>query len=175
MKAITTLNEIRKHEPCPRGWSTLLRGLGKTEADDEPLPLARVLEINGIADAIWAIRAVAGHEVAARLFACDCAESVLHLFEKRYPDDKRPRTAIEVARRFAHGEATVEELRNANAAAYHAAYHAANAAAAAYFAAAYAAYADAAAAYAARAAYADADAADAATRIELFKKHFCTA
>lgn len=45
-----------------------------------------------------------------RLFAADCAEHVLPIFEKRYPADTRPREAIAVARRFANGEATREEL-----------------------------------------------------------------
>ena len=49
-------------------------------------------------------------ERAARLFACDCAERVLPLYETKYPDDTRPRHAIEVARRYAHGNATDEEL-----------------------------------------------------------------
>jgi hypothetical protein len=31
-------------------------------------------------------------------FACDCAERVLHIFEEEFPDDNRPRKAIEVAR-----------------------------------------------------------------------------
>ena len=45
----------------------------------------------------------------ARLFACDCAERVLGLFESKYPDS-RPRTAIEVSRRFAVGDASRAEL-----------------------------------------------------------------
>ena len=32
------------------------------------------------------------------LAACACAETVLPIFEKKYPDDKRPRKAIETAR-----------------------------------------------------------------------------
>jgi hypothetical protein len=40
-------------------------------------------------------------EKAQRLFAAECAEHVLPIFEKRYPDDKRPHEAIEAARRFA--------------------------------------------------------------------------
>jgi len=35
----TTLNEIKKHCPCEDGWKKLLKHLGKTKADDEPLPL----------------------------------------------------------------------------------------------------------------------------------------
>jgi hypothetical protein len=39
-----------------------------------------------------------------RLFAADCAEQVLPIFEKHHPGDDRPRKAIEAARAFAHGE-----------------------------------------------------------------------
>jgi len=35
----------------------------------------------------------------AREFACDCAEHTLHFFEDKYPEDKRPRLAIEASRR----------------------------------------------------------------------------
>jgi hypothetical protein len=64
-----------------------------------------------------------------RLFACDCAERVLPLYEKKYPDDPRPRTAIETARRYANGKAGKEELDAAWAAARAAAWDAAGAAA----------------------------------------------
>ena len=73
-----------------------------------------------------------------RLFAADCAERVLPLFEARYPDDDRPRRAIETARRYAEGQATKVELRAAAAAAYAYAAAAAAYAYAAYAAAAYA-------------------------------------
>ena len=54
----------------------------------------------------------------ARLFACDCAERVLPIYEKEYPDDKRPREAIEAARRYAEGKATKKELAAASDAAW---------------------------------------------------------
>jgi len=50
------------------------------------------------------------NERTARLFACDCAEHVLYIFEAQHPDDSRPRQAIETVRRYARGEATKEEL-----------------------------------------------------------------
>jgi hypothetical protein len=53
----------------------------------------------------------------ARLFAADCAERVLPLFEVEHPNDPRPRAAIETARRFATGNATKDELAAAGAAA----------------------------------------------------------
>ncbi len=57
MMIYTTLNRIRAYLPCEDGWRKLLAGLGKTDADDEPLPYARIVEINGIGDALWACRA----------------------------------------------------------------------------------------------------------------------
>ena len=70
------------------------------------------------------------------LVACDCAELSLPIFEKEYPNDKRPRLAIEAARAWANGDGTIEQVRSAADAAYAAA-DAVNAAHAAY--AAYAA------------------------------------
>jgi hypothetical protein len=46
----------------------------------------------------------------ARLFACDCAERVVHLYESEYPKDKRPRKAIEAARLFANGKITRQKM-----------------------------------------------------------------
>ena len=91
------------------------------------------------------------------LAACACAETALRYVK---PGEDRPRIAIETARAWVRGEASIEDVRLARKNAYAAA--AAYAAyAAAYAAAAYAAYA-AAAAYDAAAAYAAAYAADAA-------------
>jgi hypothetical protein len=53
-----------------------------------------------------------------RLLACDYAERVLPLFEAQYPDDDRPRQAIQVARQFANGQATEEEMLEARDAAW---------------------------------------------------------
>jgi hypothetical protein len=69
------------------------------------------------------LRRLGWNERTARLFACDCAERVVHLC-----DDPRPRRAIAVARRYAGGEATAEELVAARAAAWDAARTAARAA-----------------------------------------------
>ena len=95
------------------------------------------------------------------LAVCDCAETSLPIFEKKYPGDKRPRVAIETPRTWCEGKATIEQVRVAANAASAAAYAAYTAAYAAYAYAAYTA-AYAAAAYAAYAAYAYAYAAYAA-------------
>ena len=45
------------------------------------------------------------------LWAADCAEHVLGLFERAMPDDPRPREAIEAARSWARGEAPMMATR----------------------------------------------------------------
>ena len=63
-----------------------------------------------------------------RLFACDCAERVMPIFERQRPNDERPRRCIAVSRLFADGLATSEELTAAGTAARAAAWAAAEAA-----------------------------------------------
>jgi len=62
----------------------------------------------------------ASHRLLAS-WAADCAEHVLPLFTARYPEDDRPRRAIEMARAWARGEASVGEAREAAYAAHAAA------------------------------------------------------
>jgi hypothetical protein len=149
----TTLNQIRAKSPCKSGWEKLLRHLGKTQADDEPINIETIIDSNGLDDAIWCLRAVDGHDKEIRLFAVWCARQVEHLMT-----DERSKAALVAAEKFANGEIEKSELDAAYAAA-RAAYAAARAA--------YAAYA----AYAARAAYA-AYAAYAAQEKEL--RRICT-
>lgn len=143
----TTLNAIRAQHPCEDGWKRLLIDLGKTKADDEPLPLVTILDSNGIDDALWCLRAVEGYDKEKRVFAVWCVRQVQHLLT-----DPRSIAALDVAERFANGLASQEELeaawtaadaaRAADAVAYRAARAAWQASSAAYsaYSAAYAAY-----------------------------------
>jgi len=116
----TTLNKIRACGPCENGWKELLRNLGKTQADDEPLSISTILESNGIDDALWCLQAVDGYQREMRLFAVDCARSVQHLMT-----DPRSIAALDVAERHADGLATDGELAAARDAAWAAAWDAA--------------------------------------------------
>jgi len=150
----TTLNKIRENKPCQGGWEKLLRHLNKTKPDDAPLPLITILESNGLDNALWCLRTVEGHEREMRLYAVACARRVQHLMT-----DPRSINAVDVAERYANGEATDKELEAARAAARAATRAAARAAAdAARDAAAWAA-ADATRAATRAAAWAAADAA----------------
>jgi hypothetical protein len=101
----TTLNRIREYRPCAYGWEKLLHGLGKTRADDEPLPYGTILRINGLDDALWCCRAGPKYEKEWRLFTVWCARQVEHLLT-----DSRSIHAIDTAERYALGTATEEEL-----------------------------------------------------------------
>lgn len=111
--AYTTLNEIRAHEPCKDGWEKLLRHLGKTQADDEPLALLTVLESNGLEDALWCLRTKSLDRLS-RHFQAWCAEQVLYMFEAERPNDMRVRHQIAVLR---NDDATDDERAVAQAAA----------------------------------------------------------
>jgi hypothetical protein len=180
----TTLEAIRKCEPCEDGWVKLLKHLGKTKADSEPLKFSTILESNGLDDALWCLRTLpVEHYYKIRHMAADYAERVLHIFEAAMPGDNRPRLAIEAARKFANGEIGHQERVAARAAAWEAAGDAgaAGVAAGAARTAAWAARAAAGeaageaaweAAWAARAAAGDAGAAERSLQAKLLIKYF---
>ena len=101
----TTLKRIRKHHPCKVGWETILEGLGKTKADAEPLPFARIVEINGFHDALWCCRVEPQYAREWRLFAVWCVRQVPHLIM-----DPTAVAVLDVAERYAWGKATDKEL-----------------------------------------------------------------
>jgi FAD/FMN-containing dehydrogenase len=170
----TTLKAIKEYDPCSEGWKKLLKHLGKTKCDEEPLPLVEILKSNGLDDALWCLRSVDHKSV--RLYAVACAREVQHLMT-----DERSLKALDVAEAYVNGQATEEELEQARNAACDAtdaaakeAYYAADAAAKeAYYAAydaAYAAYAVAKEAY--YAAYATHATAAIERQAELFIQFF---
>ena len=101
----TTLNEIREHFPCKDGWEILLKHLGKTKADDEPLELLTILDSNGMDDCLGCSRATNRHDRLWRLYAVWCVRKVQHLMT-----DPRSLAALDVAERFANGNATAADL-----------------------------------------------------------------
>jgi len=112
----TTLNKIREHQPCKDGWEKLLRHLNKMRPDDEPLPLEEILNSNGLGDALWCSRAVEGHDREMRLYAVWCARQIQHLMT-----DPRSVAALDIAERYARGQASQEKLKGAWEAAWEAA------------------------------------------------------
>ena len=79
----TTLNLLREHGACKKGYRKLLRYLNDNAyvfGLDTPIPLETVLASNGLADALWCLRATLPEEAAERhkiahLFLYDCVEA----------------------------------------------------------------------------------------------------
>jgi hypothetical protein len=109
----TNLSALRLHYACESRYNHLVAALGPEWGDETPIPLVRILDINGLDDAIWALRANLHPEAEklSRLYACDCAERVAHL-----NTDPSVQAAINTGRKYAHGEATDAELSDACAA-----------------------------------------------------------
>jgi hypothetical protein len=115
----TNLVTLRLHNACESRYTHLVGALGPEWGDEDKIPLVRILDTNGIDDAIWSLRANLHPEAAkySRLYACDSAERVAHLNL-----DPRVQAAIDTGRRYAHGEATDAELSAAAEAARTAGY-----------------------------------------------------
>ena len=104
-----------------------------------PGPLACKVELGGTivrdSDKLVAsqktLLAAVNVERELRLFAADCAEHVLHIFELEYPNNDRPRKAIAAARDYADGRIDYAAMVAAKSAAEWAAESAAAARAAA--------------------------------------------
>jgi len=113
----TSLDLIIVNKPCDRV-QHVRTWLGDRSAD-ELFPITDLLTVPGLIvpdDILWALSAVPEPEREeceriARLFACDCAERAL-LREREKGREPAPASwaAIEVARRFAAGEAPLDEL-----------------------------------------------------------------
>ena len=103
----TTLEQIKAHNPCETSYKKLLKGLNKTKADSEPLEFRSIYNILDVEDVIWATR-VLDKKTRVHVGAL-FADTIKHLTE-----DKRVHNCIEVCFRYARGEATEEELKNAS-------------------------------------------------------------
>src|SRR5271157_2134327 len=103
----TTLNLLKKAGACASGYAKLLDGMGGPSFDhDKPINLLTILETNGLDDCLWALFCATEQncDKVARLMAADFAEAFLHIYEKDYPNDPRPRNAVNAARAFALGQ-----------------------------------------------------------------------
>ena len=102
----TTFELLKNHSACEEGYRKLGKYLGGITmyGNRTPINLLTILESNGVDDMLWCLRATKENcDKVSRLMAADFAEEVLPIFEKAYPDDKRPRKAIQASRDFANG------------------------------------------------------------------------
>jgi len=127
MTLTTTFALLHAAGACHGRYRRLAKSLGGTRSygKNTPIPLSKILELNGLADAIWALFAVPQDQEAerdrlARLFACWC---VCHtpLADGRVVwdllADARSRHGVEVTERYVCGRASRADLTTARHAA----------------------------------------------------------
>jgi hypothetical protein len=100
-----TIKDVLSWRPC---WEGAEYRIGAVAGNRERMNALEILEIDetvvSVLDRFWVVlRPELISERVLRLFAADCAERVLPLFESQYPEDNRPRELIAAARAFANG------------------------------------------------------------------------
>jgi len=107
------LQEIKNLNPCTDRWKNLIKHYPNWEGT--PLDFLKLEHIS-VEDKQWLfLREEYVPKRELHLYACLCAEQVLHIFEKEYPDDKRPREAIEAKRLWLDGKISDDALDSASA------------------------------------------------------------
>tara|TARA_R110000851_G_C12970765_1_gene555298 strand:- start:264 stop:845 length:582 start_codon:yes stop_codon:yes gene_type:complete len=124
MKLFTNKKELNNLSACSSGYKTFIEAHGEKDAT-----LSQCLTSNGWDDIWWLISETFDQfsdqqKVDLRLLGCEYALSSIDNFEKEFPDDKRPRLAIEASISFTEGSITQEELFAARGAATSAAWSA---------------------------------------------------
>ncbi len=107
-----TLRQIRDHKPCKDGWPKLVKNLGGLEKYglDTPVTFEQIYKSNGYSDTFWALQCIGiEHENLIRHLTVDYAESVKHLMT-----DGGSLNALVVARKYADGKASKEQLKDAS-------------------------------------------------------------
>ena len=108
-----TLQRIKDCRPCGDGWKKLLKSKGGTKADmNLTFPLTDVLDSNDLEATLWCLNCFLDHHNLWKKYSVWCARQVQHLMK-----DQRSIDALDVAERYANGEATDSELDAASAAA----------------------------------------------------------
>ena len=107
-----TYKEMMALKPCPVQAKAVTKLLGGAKTWNGKKISARQAVKAGVSfeNLVWAASAQAHDdkeiERRLRLWLADCAAHVLHIYEKDYPKDSRPRDAIAATRAYARVETT---------------------------------------------------------------------
>jgi hypothetical protein len=125
----TTKAAMQAMRPCADRWRVFVAAFPAL-SDDAPVTLESIIDSNGESDVRWVLaRMGLPGEIALRAYGSWCALQVLPIYEKAYPNDRRPRNAVEAAQRLCRelsdaARAAARAARAASAAASDAAWDA---------------------------------------------------
>lgn len=121
----TTLERLRSHKACERGYNLIANHVGVDFTGD--IPLETILDVNGLDDCIWSLRATETGAVLGTTFAILCAKRVykevswVSWADKWLSGEDRSVAAARAAARAAAAAAAAYAAADAYAAAYAAA------------------------------------------------------
>jgi len=122
-----TIEYLKELDACQDGLDNVIKHYPNC---DMLMSKFLALEKVSYADKTWLIEKVVNVNTL-QIWAVECAENVLHIFENKYPNDKRVRECIKATKLYISGECSKEylmEKRNAACIGYSDAAYAANAA-----------------------------------------------
>lgn len=102
----TTLRKIKACRPCDPEWRVGLALLGKTDPDDDPIPLVDVLDQMGINAALWCTQTLPEYDREWRLFSVWCARQNHLVYEVH-------QAALDAAEAYALGQVGPDVLNDA--------------------------------------------------------------
>ena len=119
----TNLKTIVKFDPCDEGITKLMNNLGHIcveenwedvynsltpEQQTKDIDFKFILKSNGVKDTFWGL--CTQPEKIRMLIGADVVESVLHIYEEKYPNDMRVRDCIQGIRDYCNGKITKAKL-----------------------------------------------------------------
>ena len=133
----TSFKLLREAGACKDRYGHLRRAMGSGFGDTKSIAITAVLELNGLDDALWALRTVpeeqaSERDLLSRTFACRSVRETPLADGRRVwdlLDDERSRGAVVAAEDFVAGKISAKDLASARAAARAAAWASARAAA----------------------------------------------
>lgn len=105
----TTLNDVKYKSRLPKKYfKELLNSLGKTKPDNDTIAISYIAKTIGLEEAIRCCYHLNDHSRKWRLFSVSCVRRIEPLLGYKLSSD-----VIDVAERYANGNATNEELNKA--------------------------------------------------------------
>ncbi len=115
-KLAFTMNQLMANDPCEDGLDRLTKSLG-TYTGPTIVNLVDHSDHLILSDILWCFKLTNLNELERRTIctkvAIFAARSVLHIFENEYPDDQRPRRAIEAAEECVECNFSAESVERA--------------------------------------------------------------
>ena len=106
MTTCVTIAELKKIKACPEGLVLLRKNLPYKVKLSTPIPAWEAAQAVPLQEALWVLDNHPGLLFQRRIFSVWCARSVL-----KYTDDWRVVNCVNVAERYAYGQATENQLK----------------------------------------------------------------